>query len=82
MEKLKEHVLSSACIVTVLDPSTFHSEWVLKEHEWATEAGIPIVPFYDADLYRWADLSLWVSQFPQFFRTPAVEYHRAFHLNA
>ena len=52
MDKLKEHVLSSAVIVTVLDPATYDSEWVRKEHEWAEAAGIPIVPFYDADLYK------------------------------
>ena len=82
MDKLKEHVLSSAVIVTVLDPATYDSEWVRKEHEWAEAAGIPIVPFYDADLYKWADLSHWVSKYPAWFRTPAVEYHRAFHRNA
>ena len=82
MDKLKEHVLSSAVIVTVLDPATYDSEWVRKEHEWAEAAGIPIVPFYDADLYKWKDLSHWVSKYPAWFRTPAVEYHRAFHRNA
>ena len=48
----------------------------------AEAAGILIVPFYDADLYKWKDLSHWVSKYPAWFRTPAVEYHRAFHRNA
>lgn len=79
MEQLKEDVLSSGCIVTVLDPSTFESEWVVFEHRTAVEAGIPIVPFYDADSYRWAELSHWVQKHPAFFTVPAVEYHRAYH---
>ena len=40
---------------------------------------IRIVIFFDGDKYAWNDLSFWLKDFLQFFKTPAVEYHRAYH---
>ena len=50
---IEEALLSSDVLVTVLDPFTFHSKWVFKENLVAANAGIPIVPIYDADRFRW-----------------------------
>ena len=71
---LKEHVLSSACLVTVLDPETFKSQWVVLENQTAAENGTPIVIFFDGDKYAWNELSFWVEEFPAFFKIPAIEY--------
>ena len=46
-------MLRSDVCVTVLDPFTFNSIWVFKENLLAANAGIPIVPIYDADRFRW-----------------------------
>ena len=51
-------VLASRCLVTIIDPVTFNSTWVLKENLWAANAGIPIVAVFDADRYRWVSLGL------------------------
>jgi hypothetical protein len=50
---LKDAMLRTDVCVTVLDPFTFKSLWVFKENLLAVNAGIPIVPIYDADRFRW-----------------------------
>lgn len=50
---LKDAMLMADVCVTVLDPFTFNSVWVFKENLLAANAGIPIVPVYDADRFRW-----------------------------
>jgi hypothetical protein len=50
---LKDAMLRSDVCVTVLDPFTFNSLWVFKENLLSVNAGIPIVPIYDADRFRW-----------------------------
>ena len=52
-EVLERSVKESRVLVTVLDPHTFESDWVVKENQWAAEAGRPIVPIYDGDRHRW-----------------------------
>ena len=52
-EVLARSVKESRVVVTVLDPHTFESDWVVKENRWAAEAGRPIVPIYDGDRHRW-----------------------------
>lgn len=38
-----------------------------------------VIPFYDGDKWKWNDISFWLGEFPQFFKIPAIEYHRTFH---
>ena len=78
MDALHAAVVSSKCIVTVIDKATFDSEWCVYENRTAVEAHIPILPFYDADVYAWADLHHWVSRYQEFFLRPALPFHRAF----
>ena len=52
---------------------------MVLENQTAVDNGIRIVIFFDGDKYAWNDLSFWLKDFPQFFKTPAVEYHRAYH---
>ena len=52
-EALKEALLLSRVLITVIDPFTFNSTWVTKENCFAYNTGIPIVAVYDADRYRW-----------------------------
>lgn len=57
--------------MTVLDPFTFHNPWVFKEN--LTAAGIPIVPIYDADRYRWkGQLDKWQRLYPWAFSRQTV----------
>ena len=63
----------------IVDPETFTSEWVLLENQTAADNNIPIIPFYDGDRWKWNDISFWVSKYPQFFKIPAIEYHRTYH---
>ena len=65
--------------VQIVDPETFTSEWVLLENQTAADNDIPIIPFYDGDRWKWNDISFWVSKYPQFFKIPAIEYHRTYH---
>ena len=44
MDSLKQAVEESSMLITILDPSTFHSEWVQAENAWAAAAGLPIHP--------------------------------------
>ena len=78
-EQLVADVKQSKCLVTILDTETFRSPWVVLENQTAVDHGIRIVIFFDGDKYAWNDLSFWLKDFPQFFKTPAVEYHRAYH---
>ena len=59
MDSLKQAVEEAAMLITILDPSTFESEWVRAENAWALAAGLPILAFYDADRYRWDEISQW-----------------------
>ena len=64
---------------TLSHPLTaFHSlpKQVVFENQVAADAGIPIIPFFDADTYRWQDVSHWTQEHEAFFKIPAVEYHR------
>ena len=78
-EQLVKDVKASKALVTVIDPETFHSEWVLLENQTAADNNIPIIPFYDGDRWKWNDISFWVSKHPEFFKIPAIEYHRTYH---
>ena len=53
MDSLKQAVEESSMLITILDPSTFDSEWVRAENAWAADAGLPILAFYDADRQNW-----------------------------
>merc|ERR1719261_1965385 len=70
MDKLKEAVESSHCLITILDPFTFESPWVVKENEWARDANIPIILLYDGDRYRWDQLAKWKFKHPHCFKYP------------
>ena len=59
MEALQDAVEKSALLVTILDPFTFESEWVVKENEWARDKGVPIIALYDGDRYQW-DQARWL----------------------
>ena len=78
-EQLVADVKQSKCLVTILVTETFRSPWVVLENQTVVDHGIRIVIFFDGDKYAWNDLSFWLKDFPQFFKTPAVEYHRAYH---
>ena len=67
MDSLKQAVEEAAMLITILDPSTFDSEWVQAENAWALAAGLPILAFYDADRYRWDEVSQWRTEFPHVF---------------
>jgi len=75
---LREAVLGSDLLVTIIDPFTFDSEWVQLENRWAMEMGIPIVPLYDGDRYRWGDISKWRNSHPHVFKFQAVVVTRDF----
>ena len=78
--QLERDVIASRCLVTILDPETFTSEWVVFENETATAAGVPIVPFYDGDAYAWSELQQWKDKYPSFFAKVApIEYRKAEH---
>jgi len=78
---LEQAVLASRLLVTVLDPFTFSSPWVLMENLSAANRGIPIILTYDADRFHWAQLDKWVGLYPWAFRRPVVavskEHRRA-----
>ena len=79
-EALKERMMSSRVVVTILDPYTFNSSWVLRENEWAANAGIPIITVYDADRFKWAgQLDKWFQLYPWAFArqsVPLTKLHR------
>ena len=78
-EQIIKEVKSSKAMVTVIDPETFRSDWVILENQTAFDNGIPIIPFYDGDRWKWNDISFWVGEFPNFFKIPAIEYHKTYH---
>ena len=41
---------TSRVMVTIIDPFTFESEWVVKENAWAEKYGRPIITLFDGDL--------------------------------
>ena len=69
MDSLKQAVEESSMLITILDPSTFDSEWVQAENAWALAAGLPILAFYDADRYRWDEV--YNADFPHVFTRQA-----------
>ena len=81
-ESIRAQILASKSVVTVLDTETFTAEQVVFENQVAADAGIPIIPFFDADTYRWTDVSHWTTEHEAFFKIPAVEYHRSYHKQA
>ena len=60
--QLKQDVRSSYVLVTVLDPATVTSPWVVMENETAYATAVPIQVLYDADNYRWTELRKWVEE--------------------
>ena len=75
-EVLERSVKESRVLVTVLDPHTFESDWVVKENQWAAEAGRPIVPIYDGDRHRWDTLKKWCGSHPHVFAKQAINYSK------
>ena len=75
-EVLERSVKESRVVVTVLDPHTFESDWVVKENRWAAEAGRPIVPIYDGDRHRWDTLKKWCGSHPHVFAKQAINYNK------
>ena len=69
-------------MVTVLHPAAFESELVRLENEVAGEAGVPIIPFLDADTHAWADVAHLQAAHPAVFAVPVIEYRRAYHRQA
>ena len=78
MDSLKQAVDDAAMLITILDPCTFDSEWVRAENAWARDAGLDILPFYDADRYRWDEISHWRTNFPHVFKYQAIPYTKDF----
>ena len=66
----------SRVLVTVLDPHTFESDWVVKENRWAAEAGRPILPIYDGDRHRWNTIKKWCGSHPHVFAKQAINYNK------
>ncbi len=75
-EVLERSVQESRVLVTVLDPHTFESDWVVKENQWAAEVGRPIVPIYDGDRHRWDTLKKWCGSHPHVFAKQAINYNK------
>ena len=75
-EVLERSVKESRVLVTVLDPHTFESDWVVKENQWAAEAGRPIVPIYDGDRHRWDTIKKWCGSHPHVFAKQAINYNK------
>ncbi len=48
---LEAAVRTSRVLVTIIDPYTFESEWVVKENAWAEQYGRPIITLYDGDTH-------------------------------
>ena len=70
---LKAAMLNSEVCVTVLDPHTFNSLWVLKENLLAANAGIPIICVFDSDRFRWnGQLDKWLKLHPWIFGRQVV----------
>jgi len=70
---LHEKLHASSTCITVIDPWTFSSGWVLQENLWATNAGIPIIPVYDSDRFKWkGQLDKWEKMYPYFFKREAI----------
>ena len=70
---LKDALLKSDVVVTVLDPFTFNSQWVFKENLFAANVGIPIVVAYDADRFRWeGQLDKWLRLYPFVFSRQVI----------
>ena len=67
-EAIKVKIEASRAVALVVDPGTFHSMWVSKEVLWAANAGVPIVPLYDSDLYRWDQIQKWTRLHPWGFQ--------------
>mmetsp|Transcript_69232 Transcript_69232/g.225495 ORF Transcript_69232/g.225495 Transcript_69232/m.225495 type:complete len:555 (+) Transcript_69232:416-2080(+) len=66
-------MLASSVCLTVIDPFTFQSSWVVRENVWAANAGIPIVPVFDADRFRWGgQLDRWARLYPFVFIKQAI----------
>jgi len=75
-EVLERSVKDSRVLVTVLDPHTFESDWVVKENQWAADAGRPIVPIYDGDRHRWDTIKKWCGSHPHVFAKQAINYNK------
>jgi hypothetical protein len=75
-EVLERSVKESRVLVTVLDPHTFESDWVVKENQWAADAGRPIVPIYDGDRHRWDTIKKWCGSHPHVFAKQAINYNK------
>mmetsp|Transcript_55601 Transcript_55601/g.148300 ORF Transcript_55601/g.148300 Transcript_55601/m.148300 type:complete len:654 (-) Transcript_55601:255-2216(-) len=69
---LKKAVRSSKVCVTVLDPFTFDSGWVLQENLCAANCGIPIVVLYDSDRFAWSQFEMWREMYPWVFARPEI----------
>ena len=78
MEALQEAVEKSVCLVTILDPFTFESEWVVSENQWARDKNIPIIALYDADRYPWDTVGKWKLKHPHVFSNQAISYSKNF----
>ena len=78
MESLKQAVEEASMLITILDRGTFDSEWVRAENEWARDAGLDVLPFYDADRYRWDEISHWRTNFPHVCKYQAIPYTKDF----
>ena len=48
------------------------------ENAWAAAAGLPILAFYDADRYRWDEISHWRTDYPRVFKYQAIPYTKDF----
>merc|ERR1719387_2302208 len=74
LDAIRDAVESSHVMVTILDPFTFESQWVVQENEWARDLGIPILVLYDGDRYEWGHIAKWQATHPHCFKFPAIEY--------
>lgn len=57
------------CIVNVTRLGEWPPPGYTCEVSWAKEAGVPVVPFYDGDLYGWKDVCEWKSELPSLFHS-------------
>jgi len=81
-EVLEDAVKTSRVLVTIIDPYTFESEWVVKENAWAEQYGRPIITLFDGDHHRWDQLKKWLPLHPHVFKRQAIPYTKDYRVES
>lgn len=84
---LRTAIVASRVVVCIVNVYP-EGKWPPPGHEaelaWAAAEGIPVVPFYDADRYKWKEVCNWRTELPSAFRSGLgpIRYRRASHAQA